>query len=570
MPTSMGPVLSPSRSGRADRVSATRIYLDRRTLDGAADSLLSRRGTVAVALTDGAARVPLPDDELFAQVATLPGHRESFVDFVVPADRMVAVSIWERARAIGMAQGSLRLASDPSRPATLTIVDATQRFGVWLNLLTPDDQPAPTANRSNPDPSALIAPRPRTATVYKDICGVITRVDDRVERMLGWDSTDMLGHRSLEFIHPEDHERALARWLEMRSTGRSTRVRLRHRHRDGSWLWIEMANSVAELDGPNRLVVASEMSDISDEMAAHEAVRHREKLFRRLAESLPEGLFLVGIDHRIVYANDRLGSILGVRDAATLTEQLATVAPEDRSRMLTALAAVTDDRTARQVEIEVVDPGTGSLRWCLTTITALTDEDGLPGAMVTLSDVTESARLREELRHRATHDSLTGFLNRAATFGALQHVLDANQKPPAAVLFIDLDHFKSVNDTFGHSAGDDLLADTAQRIATHVRAADVVGRIGGDEFLMICQGLDGPVEALAEAQRVQRALTQCVRVADRSIQMSASIGVTFATPGASVQSVVIRADEAMYRCKRQPDRTPVFLTTATDPPLRDS
>jgi diguanylate cyclase (GGDEF)-like protein len=107
-----------------------------------------------------------------------------------------------------------------------------------------------------------------------------------------------------------------------------------------------------------------------------------------------------------------------------------------------------------------------------------------------------------------------------------------------------------------------------QRIASHARTDDIVGRIGGDEFLMICRGLAGPVEALAEARRLCRTLTQRVAVTGRSIQMSASIGVTFATPGASVQSVVIRADEAMYRCKRQPGRTPVLLASALDPPPR--
>jgi diguanylate cyclase (GGDEF)-like protein/PAS domain S-box-containing protein len=545
-------------------VNASGVYLDPDTLDGAADALLSRRGTVAWALTREAARAPLPDDERFAHVAMLPGQQETVVDFVVPADRMVVVGIWERAQAVGLAQGPTRLSSDPNRAATLTIVDATHRFGVWLGFLTPDDHSSATENPPVLDASLFVPARPRTVTLRKNLCGVITQVGDRVERMLGWTCADMLGRRSLDFIHPDDHERAIAQWLEMRARRHPTRVRVRHRHRDGRWLWVELENRFVGLDDPGRLAVVSELSDISDEMAAHEAVRQRETLFRRLAESLPQGLFLVGVDETIIYANARLSSILGVGRATTLQAQLATLVADDRAQLMTALAAAAVERTDRELEVEVVAPGTTVKRRCLATVTALSDEEGLPGAMVTLSDVTESALLHEELRRQATVDSLTGCLNRASTFAALRQVLDPSRDRPAVVLFIDLDHFKSVNDTFGHSVGDDLLADTVGRIASQVTADDVVGRIGGDEFLVIRHGLADPAEAIADANRLRQALAQTISVAGRSIRVSASIGITIATPGTSVQSVVSRADEAMYRSKRQINRTPVFITAPTD------
>jgi diguanylate cyclase (GGDEF)-like protein/PAS domain S-box-containing protein len=292
---------------------------------------------------------------------------------------------------------------------------------------------------------------------------------------------------------------------------------------------------------------------------AYEAVRQRERLFHRLAESLPDGLFLVDDDKEIVYANARLGSILGVRDAPDLTRQLASVVPDDRARLVAALEAAVHDRRDRQVEIEVLVPDSGLLRWCLATVTALSDEEGLSGAMVTLSDVTESAILREELRHQATHDSLTGCFNQASTLAALRRILDDEQGRPATVLFVDLDHFKTINDTFGHSVGDRFLADSARRIAALARGDDVVGRIGGDEFLMICHGISTAPEALEVAERLQQTLTRSTSVAGRIVHLSASIVVTIATPGSSVHAVVTRADEAMYSSKRQPRRKPVFL-----------
>lgn len=544
-------------------MNATGTYLDSAVLDRAADALLSRSGAVALALTDAAVRVRLPDDPRLGGVADLPLERETVVDFVVPADRMAVVDIWERARVIGLAQGDVRLSSDPHRVVTFTVVDAKHRYGVWLGFLNTEDQWKPAADALPLDVSLLVPTRPRTATVHKNLYAMITHVDERAERMLGWAAADMLGHRSLDFIHPDDHQRAIGQWFEMRACRQVTRVRVRHRHRDGSWLWVEMENKYVGVDDPERLVAVCELSDISDEMAAHEEVRHRERLFHRLAESLPEGLFLVDVQQRIVFANERLASMLGVGDAAAVPELLTNLSPTSRDELSDALSAAMSDHTDRRVEIEVVDPRAGAPRWCLANVTALSDDEGLPGAIVTLSDVTEIALLREELRRRATYDPLTGCLNRASTFIALQQVLACDQPGSAAILFIDLDGFKAVNDTLGHAAGDDLLAQIAHLITAQARTGDVVGRIGGDEFMMICYGLARPSDALAVAHRLQDALAHTVAVGGRSVRVSASVGATMAVPGTTLQALTNRADEAMYQSKRRQDRTPVFLTTAT-------
>jgi diguanylate cyclase (GGDEF)-like protein/PAS domain S-box-containing protein len=375
----------------------------------------------------------------------------------------------------------------------------------------------------------------------------------------------MVGRRSSEFIHPDDHERAIGQWLEMRARRQTTRVRVRHRHRDGSWLWVEMENRYVGMADPDGLVAVCEMSDISDEMAAHEEVRRREKLFHRLAESLPEGLFLVDVEQRIVFANARLASILGVADAPAVPALLTHLSPASRDELSGALSAAMSDHADRRIEIEILHPQTGAPRWCLANVTVLSDDDGLSGAIVTLSDVTEIALLREELRRRATYDPLTGCLNRASTFIALQQVLNRDQPCSAAILFIDLDDFKAVNDTLGHSAGDHLLAEVAPLIAAQARTGDVVGRIGGDEFVMICDGLARPADALAVAHRLQDALARPIVVAGRPVRVSASVGVTMTMPGATLQEMLNRADEAMYQSKRRHDRTPVFLTASAEP-----
>ena len=546
-------------------MGASGSYLDSAVLDRIVDVLLSRGGSVALALTDAAVRVGLPDDPRFAGVAGLPMERETVLDFVLPADRMVVVDTWERARLVGMAYSDVRLSGDPDRAVTFTVVDVRHRYGVWLGFLNAEDRwtsavPAPAL-----DLSLLVPTRPRTATVHKNLYAMITHVDDRVERMLGWTAADMVGHRSLDFIHPDDHQRAIGQWVEMRVCRRTTRVRVRHQRRDGSWLWVEMENRYVGLADPDRVVSECEMSDISDEMAAHEEVRRREKLFHRLAESLPEGLFLVDVKQEIVFTNQRLASILGVCGATAVPDMLANLSPTSRAELSAALSAAMIDHIDRRLEIDIVLPQTRAPRWCLANVTVLSDDEGLPGAIVTLSDVTEIALLRDELRQQATYDPLTGCLNRASTFSALQEVLSHDEPNSAAILFIDLDGFKTINDTLGHAAGDDLLAGAAHAIAAQARAEDVVGRVGGDEFVMICRGLSRPQDALAVATRLQKALAHTVAVPGGSVEVSASVGVTMVVPGATLQALLKRADEAMYRSKRQPDPTPVFLPTPADP-----
>lgn len=158
-------------------MSASGEYLDSVLLDRAVDALLSRNGIVALALTDAAVRVPLPDD--LARVTSLPTDRETVVDFVTPADRMTVVNTWERAQVIGLAQGHVRLSGNPDQPVTFTVVDTKHRYGVWLGFLN-SDQWEPAADTPPLDLSLLVPTRPRTATVHKNLYAMITYIDERL------------------------------------------------------------------------------------------------------------------------------------------------------------------------------------------------------------------------------------------------------------------------------------------------------------------------------------------------------------------------------------------------------
>src|ERR1700693_3883507 len=163
-------------------------------------------GALFCALADDGFRIATPAAlELSEQqVIPVPTDRATMVDLVVPADRMIVVTTWERARSDGIAMGLVRTVHEPEQYVTLTILDARARYGVWIGALTDPDRDHVAPNRGA-DRGALIVPlRPRTATIRKNMFAVMTEIDDRTTRMLGWNAEDMLGLRSLVFIHPDD------------------------------------------------------------------------------------------------------------------------------------------------------------------------------------------------------------------------------------------------------------------------------------------------------------------------------------------------------------------------------
>jgi len=395
---------------------------------------------------------------------------------------------------------------------------------------------------------------------------MVVKIDESMTKILGWTSEEMVGRRSLEFIHPEDHSLAVDNWMEMlASRGPGRRVRLRHQRRDESWVWFEVTNHNL-FDDPDYGCIVSECVDISDEMQAHEELKAREQLLDGLAEAIPVGLFQLDAQRQIVYTNDRLHEILGVERADTVEAQLATVSEADRA----VLDAALDDVLARglqvDVEVELHLPPTNELRFCTISLRPLSEDNGtINGAIACVADITDSARMRAELTRRATFDELTGCYNRASIMDALEENIASGQRQAdRAVVFVDLDLFKAINDEHGHAAGDELLSIVAQRLQGVVRDGDKVGRIGGDEFLAVCPDIGGPEQAMKLAERLAQAQREAVRVATGGdIVVQASVGVAWsAGEGADADAMVAKADDAMYESKREGNGRPKLAIAA--------
>nr|BFE85864.1 hypothetical protein GCM10020093_084650 [Planobispora longispora] len=413
--------------------------------------LLEHPHTRVAALTADGRRIPAPDalardaDRLLP----VPGDNSNLLEMLRPADVVDALAAWERTARTGVGRISAQLSDEPGRRYELTAIDMRHRYGVFVCVLM-DLGMHPALSDGDRSEQSLAALRPRSARMLKKFDGVIADIDDRVTGMFGWTREQMIGSRSTQFFHEEDVQRSIAAWLDMLSTKQSSRVRVRHSRADGSWLWIEVENIYQEAAELAEAVMVSHISDISEEMAAYEALRHREQLFRRLADSLPIGLLQLEQDGSVVYANSLLTSMLGTGAAGTVHEQLASVADQDRATLDTAFQDVLAGGPDRELEVTLQPlPASGEQRRCTFTLIGLSDEEGAPGALACVRDITESVRSREELRVKATFDHLTGCYNRASSLAILDRELSVEGHHLTGVIFADLNEFKGVNDSSG-------------------------------------------------------------------------------------------------------------------------
>ncbi len=366
------------------------------------------------------------------------------------------------------------------------------------------------------------------ATLVRDAGAIITAVDEHIVEVLGWRPDELIGLPSTTFIHPEDQPSAVTAWMAMLTeTGSAQTWCGRYRAPDGSWRWIETVNENRLHDDP--AVVRTTMRRVAiDRVNVEEELRARKQLLSRLSDALPVGLVQIDADRLVTFTNDRLHAIVGVGSAATLDALLAGIAADDRALLEGAVAAVLSDEPVDDVELRLERP---VARTCLLSLRALTDADGrVNGAIGCLSDVTDRANLRRQLETRATIDPLTQCLNRGATLALLAVVLAQHDgmAPGTAVMFVDLDRFKDINDTHGHAAGDEVLQTAADRLRCATRTTDHIGRLGGDEFLVICPGVETLERSIEMGYRLIEALNQAQPAVG---PINASIGVAWTARG---------------------------------------
>jgi diguanylate cyclase (GGDEF)-like protein/PAS domain S-box-containing protein len=295
-------------------------------------------------------------------------------------------------------------------------------------------------------------------------------------------------------------------------------------------------------------------------LALENSVRTEERLeresqerFRSLVQSSTDVIAILERDRRVRYHTPSTQSALGYGADELVGVPLEEVVdPRDRGAFLTTFNGILDSRSARLGRMELrLRHRDGSWRDFEAVVTNLVRDPHIRGYVLTAHDVTERKALERRLAHQAFHDSLTGLANRALFLERVRHGLErtARSGGSVAALFIDLDDFKTVNDSLGHAAGDDLLIGVGERLREATRPMDTPARFGGDEFAVLLEDIESPRDAVAVAERVLAEIARPIRLQGKQVAVRASIGIATAGAGISAEELLRNADTAMYSAK---------------------
>ncbi|MEQ1703165.1 MAG: EAL domain-containing protein, partial [Ilumatobacteraceae bacterium] len=293
--------------------------------------------------------------------------------------------------------------------------------------------------------------------------------------------------------------------------------------------------------------------DIEAELHTREALAESERQFRMAMEGSPEGMALVDMDRRLTSVNTALCRLLGRSREWMLAHHVDDfVHPEDLVQDQLIRARLHAGASTERTDERRLVAADGRVVWVLHSIGLLRDTDHQPLFYVShFQDITNRKSTESLLEFAATHDSLTGLANRSHLVGELQRALSASRRSGrlTAVVMMDLDHFKVVNDSLGHAAGDDLLIEAAGRLLRTVRDADLVARHGGDDFVIVMRDLAEATEAVRVATRIVEAFRLPFKLGANEVYTTASVGVSVSGGGADGDALLAEADAALYAAK---------------------
>jgi diguanylate cyclase (GGDEF)-like protein/PAS domain S-box-containing protein len=384
--------------------------------------------------------------------------------------------------------------------------------------------------------------------------GLVSFVSPAIRTILGVPEEDALGRSALDRVHPDDRAQAVAlldrTWATEAVTGRTE---LRVRLGDGRYAWFELhAQNLAEEEEIGGAVIHAR--EVTDRKLAELQLSDSEARFRSLVQHAGDVVMVVDDKLQFSYLSPSVFRLLGYRSDELTGRPLGKLFHVNDARHAVRLIS-TGRSKDRETPIEL-RMRHASGRWISveTTITDLRHDPAVRGIVLNGRDIADRKALEHELRYKALHDLLTGLANRSLFIERLAETLsklDATTR--AAVIFIDLDDFKTVNDGMGHLLGDAVLIEVADRLRRCVRPGDLAARLGGDEFAVLIEGVAGRRDARRLGERILAALSEPVTLEGRELRIGASIGVALTgatkdTDG-TVKGLLRDADQAMYGAK---------------------
>jgi len=415
----------------------------------------------------------------------------------------------------------------------------------------------------------LLAEHAQDLVTMLDDDGRFTYVSPSVGSILGYEPGELIGKRFELYFDAPSLAGPAASGDERRS---GEPLRHRARHAGGEVRWLETLSHRIEDDRAVGVVTIYSSRDVTERVRLEETLVAERRLLGDTLANIHAGILSVDIDGHVIDANAELCAMVAFRPATgeavasvesrygLIDEAGREVTPADRP-----LARAAAGESVKQFAATLV-AADGSRRDVMATAGPLVGADGRRnGALLTLHDVSELRAAEAELRSLATVDVLTGLPNRRHLLAALTEAMARNVDAPEriALLFLDLDGFKDVNDTYGHDVGDEVLKQVAQRIEACLRGHDIVARLGGDEFVVLVEQLQAPTDIVPLVARLEGALSEPFELrvgADRlvagspgdavSVAIGASVGVALGGQLSTPGELLARADAAMYERKR--------------------
>jgi diguanylate cyclase (GGDEF)-like protein/PAS domain S-box-containing protein len=400
--------------------------------------------------------------------------------------------------------------------------------------------------------------------IVVDERGLLQYVSPAFERILG-KSREQYGPRpAFQLLHPDDLEK-----MRVNPSGDSSdpnvgwQTELRLEHANGSWLWFE-ATVTNHMSDPDVRGIVSNLHDITNRKRANEALMEAHERFRSAFENAPIGMLMADLDGVIIRANPALGRILGRTADELGGENVDTFThPDDRKFSKSEMdRLLLDGSDGYRIE-KRYSHADGRDVWASLNVSCVRDGEKRPLYFIgQIEDVTESKALRERLAHAAIHDPLTSLPNRELFMDRLECSLRqaTREQRQLAVMFLDVDRFKLINDTLGHDVGDQILCAVADRLNSVMRASDTLARFGGDEFTVLCSGDQGDDNTLKMAQRLVETMGDPIILESGEIFVSLSVGIALSNGDRDSGATLLRnADVAMYQAKaRGPSRIEIY------------
>ncbi|WP_380176241.1 diguanylate cyclase domain-containing protein [Kineococcus sp. DHX-1] len=369
-----------------------------------------------------------------------------------------------------------------------------------------------------------------------------------------------------DLVHPDDASGVERAVETLRAAAPGEIVECTYRVVDtwGEERWVHTRSTVTDLDAAGRALHAVGIAqDLTETITTMDALAGSERRFHEVFARGPVGMLIFGLEGWISEVNDALCTLLE-RDTAELVGAAAAellepaagerASAQERDELAQAhaqLQALIDGSAEVAHRERRFDLPSGRTVWAQVTLSLTSSSTGEPAFLAFVEDVTARKREAEQLEHAALHDPLTGLPNRAKAEDQLGSALARTQRRGGgcAVLFVDLDHFKDVNDTLGHAAGDHLLRDVADRLRGLLRTGDTAARIGGDEFVLVCEDVADAQALSAIAERVCERITIPVDLGARTVTVTASVGAARTDGSLGPDELLRAADRAMYRAK---------------------